>query len=137
MLKRALSLLGNIDLAVLEPLDQILRRDVDELDGVGAIEHRVGNRLAHANLGDLSDDVVEALDVLDVERGVDIDAVVEQLLDIQIALGMPAAGGVGVRELIDQDELRMPRQNRVEVHFVQLTVFIVDAPARDGLKPFG
>jgi hypothetical protein len=36
---------------------------------------------------DLGDDVVEALDALDVDGGIDVDAVVQQLLDIEVALG--------------------------------------------------
>src|SRR5262249_34677632 len=128
--------LWDIDLAVLEPLDQILRRDVDELDRIGAIEDRIGHRLAYADMSDLSDDVVKTLNVLNVECGVDIDAVVEQLLDIKIALGVPAAGGVGVRKLICHDKRGTPRQNRVEVHFVERTILIIDTPARNGIEPF-
>ena len=67
MLERALGLLGNVDLAFLQALDQIVRREIDELDVVGAVEDPVRNRLAHAHAGDLRDDVVQALDVLNVD----------------------------------------------------------------------
>ena len=50
VLQRALGLLGDVDLALLEPLDQVVRRQVDELDGVGAVEDRVGHGLAHADM---------------------------------------------------------------------------------------
>ena len=75
MLQRALGLFGDIDLAFLQPLDQIVRREVDQFDGVGAVEHRIRHGLAHPHMGDLRDHVVEALDVLDVDRGIDVDAV--------------------------------------------------------------
>ena len=44
--------------------------------------------------------------MLDVERGADVDAGGEQLLDVQVALGVAAAGRVGVGELVDQHQLR-------------------------------
>ena len=48
-------LLGDVDLALGEPLEQLLGREVDELDLVGALEHRVGHGLAHLDAGDLLD----------------------------------------------------------------------------------
>ena len=74
MLERPLGLLGDVDLALLQTLDQIVGRQVDQLDGVGAIEDGVGHGLAHAHVRDLRDHVVQALDVLDVDRRVDVDA---------------------------------------------------------------
>ena len=102
MLERALGLLGDVDLAFLQALDQVVGREVDELDRVGAVEDRVRHGLAHPHMRDLRDDVVQALDVLDVDRGIDVDAVVQQLLDVEIALGMAAARRIGVGKLVDQ-----------------------------------
>ena len=87
----------------------------------------VGHGLAHADARDLRDDVVEALDVLDVEGGVDVDAGGQQLLDVQIALGVAAAGRVGVGELVDQHELRAAREDGVEVHLLERLALVVDA----------
>lgn len=39
VLERSLRLLGNVDLAFFETLDQIIRCQVDKLDGIGAIEN--------------------------------------------------------------------------------------------------
>ena len=89
--QRALRLLGDIDLALLEALNQVFRREVDELDGIGAIEDGIGHGLAHAHARDLRDDVVQAFDVLDVDSGVDVDASVQQLFHIEVALRMAAA----------------------------------------------
>src|SRR5262249_5949448 len=99
--------------------DQIVGRDIDEFDGIGAIENRVRHRLAHAHMRDLRDHVVEALDVLDVDGGVNVDAVTEQLLDVEVALGMAAAGLIGVGELIDQDDLRAAGDDGVEVQLIE------------------
>ena len=112
VLERPLGLLGNVDLAFLQALDQVVGRQVDELDGIGAVEDGVGHRLAHAHARDLRHDVVQALDVLDIDGRIDVDAGIEQLLDILVALGMPAAGDVGMRELVDQDQVRAPLRAR-------------------------
>ena len=135
VLERALGLLGDVDLAFLQTLDQIVRRQIDQLDRIGAVEDPVGNGLAHAHAGDLRNDVVQALDVLNVDGGIDVDAAVEQLLDIQVALGMPAAGRIGVRELVDQHDLRLARDDGVEIHLLEPLAPVLDAPARNDLEP--
>ena len=53
---------------------------VDQHDLVGLVEHAVGQRLAHLDAGDAADDVVQALEVLDVDGRVDVDAGGEQLV---------------------------------------------------------
>src|SRR5262249_29709802 len=68
---------------------------------------------------DLRDHGVQALDVLDVDGGVNVDAVTEQLLDVEVALGMAAAGRIGVGELIDQDDLRVAGDDGVEIHLLE------------------
>ena len=135
MLQRALGLLGDIDLALLQPLDQVVRREVDQFDGVGAVEHRVRHGLAHPHMGDLRDHVVEAFDVLDVDGRIDVDAVRQQFLDVEIALGMAAAGRVGMGEFIDQRDLRPPRDQRVEVHLLERLLLVGEPPARQHFEP--
>lgn len=64
-----LDFLGDLaegDLA--QSLDERLRGQVDEHDLVGIGEHAVGDGLADADAGELADGIVEALEVLDVER---------------------------------------------------------------------
>ena len=93
----------------------------------------VRHRLAHADAGDLRDDIVQAFDVLDVERCIDIDAGGDQLLDVHVALGMAAAWCVGVRQFIDQRELRAAGQQCIEIHFRQRAPTVFDRTARDDL----
>ena len=95
-------LLRDVDLAGLQPLEQLVGRQVHELDLVGSLEDRIRHRLANAHVGDLGDDVVQALDVLDVERGVDVDAALEQFQDVLPPLLVAAAWRVGVRQLVER-----------------------------------
>ena len=135
MLQRTLGLFGDIDLAFLQPLDQVIGRKVDQFDGVGAVEHRIGYGLSHPHMRDLRDHVVEAFDVLDVDGRIDVDAVGEQFLDIEIAFGMPAAGGVGMGEFIDQRDLRPPRDQRIEVHLLERLLLVGKPLAGQHLEP--
>ena len=135
VLQRALGLLADIDLALAEPGDQVGRREVDQLDLVGGIDHRIGHRLAHADAGDARHHVVQAFDVLDVHGRIDVDAGGQQLLDVEIALGMAAARRVGVGELVDQHERGTARQDGVEIHFLEHAALVVDLALRDDLEP--
>ena len=51
--------------------------------------------------------------------------------DVEVALGMAAAGRVGVGELVDQRDLRPARQDGVDVHLVERPALVLDAPARE------
>ena len=135
MVERALGLLGNVDLAFLEPLDQLLGRQVDHLDIVGLVEHQIRHRLAHADARDLRHDVVQAFDMLDVERGVHVDAGREQFLHVEIALRMPGTWRVGMGQLVHQRDLRTALQERVQVHLVQDMAVILDPRAGEHLEP--
>src|SRR5262249_3795466 len=88
-----------------------------------------------AHVGDAADDVVEALEVLDVERGVDVDAGVEQLLDVVPALGVARAFDVAVRELVDDDDGGAALESRVEVEFPERGAAVIDLALRQYLEP--
>src|SRR6185436_4627394 len=109
---------------------QVVGREIHELYSVGAVEDGIGHRLAHAHARDLGDDVVQALDVLDVDGGVDVDAALQQLLDVAIALGVAATGNVGVRQLVDQDQARAPLESGIDVEFAEDTVDVDGRLAR-------
>ncbi len=134
MLQRALGLLGHVNLALLQALDQVVGGEIDELDGVGAVEHRIRHGLTHANMRDLRDHVVEALDVLDVDGGVDVDAAVQQLLDVEVALGVTTAGRVGMGKLVDQRDLRAAGDDGVEVHLLEPLSPVFEPLAGDDLQ---
>ena len=134
VLHRALGLLRQIDLALLQPLEQVIGRQVDQLDLVGLLDDPIRHGLAHDHAGDLGDHIVQALDMLDVDGGVDIDAGLQQLLDILPALGVARAGRVGMRQLVHQDQLRPARQRGVDIELLDRRAVIFDLPAREQLE---
>ena len=128
-------LVGPVDLALLEPLQQIRRLDVHYLNLVGAVKDPVGQPLRHRNAGDGGHHVIEALQVLHVDGGVDADACPQQLLDILVALAVPAPGGVGVGQLIHQYELGLPRQGPVQIKLPQRDILIGDLLVGELFQP--
>ena len=95
----------------------------------------IGHGLRDADPRDAPDDVVQALDVLHVHRREHVDARDEQFLDVPPALGMAAARGIRVRELIDQQHRRAPLQGGIEVELLQHATAMLHALARQHLEP--
>jgi hypothetical protein len=118
-----------------EPSPEGLRGRVHELDLLGPADHGVGHRLLLGAASDLLDDVGEALQVRDVDGGQHVDAGVEDLVDILPALRVPRTGRVGVGQLVDDDDLRVPGEHRVDVELGQRHAAVGDLPARQHLQP--
>jgi len=125
--------LRHVDLAGVQPLAQFVGCQVHQFDLVGRRKRRIGHGFAHPNAGDLPHHIDETLQVLDVERGPDIDAGGEQLLHILPPLRMARSGRVRVGVFVHQEDFRFSRQSRVDVEFHQLTVAILDRTARQHL----
>src|SRR5207253_1276870 len=77
--------------------------------------------------GDALDNVVHRLEVLDVQRRDDVDSRIEQLLDVLPPLLVPGPGNVRVRQLVDQRDVGMTRDNRVDVHLLELGAAVLDS----------
>ncbi len=73
--------------------------------------------------------------MLNVDGRIDVDAGGEQLLDVLVALGVPAAGDVGVCKFVDQNQLRSSLACSVDVEFVEDAVDINGWLARDDFEP--
>ncbi len=132
--QRRIDLLGLVDVAVRHPAAQRLRRHVDKLDLVGGPDDGVGYGLPLRHAGDLLDHVVERLQVLDVHRGDHVDASVEQLVDVLPALLVAGARHVGVRELVDEGDLRVAGQHGVQVHLLEVGAAVGHLRPRDDLQ---
>ena len=124
-LQRLRGLLGHIDLALLQALDQLARWQVHQHDVVQAVEHRIGHGLADPHAGDAHDHVVEAFQMLDVDRGPHIDAGIEQLHHILPAPLVPAAGHIAVGQLVHQHQGGATCEHRIQVHFFQCVLLVL------------
>jgi hypothetical protein len=122
--RRIHPLLGD-DEALGQPAAKRRGRQVDELDLAGPHE-RVGHRLGRVHAGDPGDQRAQRFDVGDVEGGIDVDAVGEQLTDVVPAFRVPLAGEVGVGQLVHQGQLRATVQDGGDVQLGK-----ADAPVGD------
>lgn len=73
---------GAVDVSVRHAPAQGLGRHVDELDLVRGSHDGVRDRLALLDAGDALDNVVQRFEVLDVDGTDDVDAGVEQFVDV-------------------------------------------------------
>ena len=135
MLQRTLGLFGNIYLAFFQALDEVFRRQVHQFDRICAVENRIRHGFANAHMRDLRDNIVQALDMLDVDRGINVNPIVKQLLHVEIALGMAAARRVGVGQFVHQNDLRSANENGIKVHLVERLTLILYAATRNRLEP--
>ena len=126
--------LRQIDFAFIQPLEQFVRRQVNQLD-FGAIQHAVGHGFMHGRAGDLAHGVNPAFGVLHIHGGEDVNAGIEQFDDILVALGVAGAGDVGVGQFIHQRQLRVAGQQGVQVHFLQHHAAILGLAPRDDGQP--
>lgn len=72
--------------------------------------------------------------VLDVDRGHDVDAGVEQFVDVLPALGVAAAGDVGVGVLVDERDVGRAGEDGVEIHLGEGGTAVLDRASRDRLE---
>ena len=113
--ERLVDAVGAVHEAARDALAQRRRAQVDELDLVGLVQQPVRERLAHLDAGQRADAAAEALEVLDVDRRPDVDAALQEEIDVVVALGPRRAGRVGVRELVDDRDARPALDQPVDV----------------------
>ena len=132
-LQGGLGLVGHIDLALLEAAEQLLGGEVYQHQAVGLQQHLIRQGLLDPDPGQLPHQIVEALQVLHVEGGVDVDAGTEQLLHILPALLVAAAGGVAVGQLVHHGDGGFSCQQTVQIHLLQpLLAVQVQCARQDG-----
>ncbi len=136
ILDRALRLRRHVNLALAQPQQQLVGRQVHDGHFIGMVEDAVRNGFPDLDAGDAGDHVVQAFQVLDVDRGIDADAGIEQFLDVLPALRMTGTGRVVVRQLIDQDDGRVARERRVEIEFRQVRTAMFDIARPQDFEAF-
>ena len=104
--ERFLRLPLSVNQTLVQTLNQLLRLQIDQLHLIRFIEHRIRNPLADGDPGDRSDDIVQTFQMLDIDGGIHVDPGFQQFINILIPFEMTAPGSVGVRQLVDQDQLR-------------------------------
>ncbi len=104
----------------MQPLDEILGRQVDVDDLVGASQELVGDALLDPHARRAFDHVVETFEVLDVQRADDVDARRKEVFHILETLFGLRAGRVRVGELVHECHGRRAGDDGSGVHLAQL-----------------
>ena len=134
ILHGALGLLGNIDLAFLQALQQFLMRQVDENDFVRVIKDVIGQGFPDLDPGNAADDIVQALQMLDIDRREDVDTGRQQFLDILPALGVTRTRRIGMGQFIDENQFGFSGERSVDVEFTQFVTLVLDALLRNRIQ---
>ena len=96
LLGRRGGVLGYVDLSGAQTSEELVGRQIDELDFVGFVEHTVGQRLTLPHAGDLRHHIVQALEMLHVDGGPYVDARGENLFDVLPALRVSRSGSAPI-----------------------------------------
>ena len=124
--ERGVDPLRRVDVAVGHAAADRLRRHVDQLDLLGGSDDGVRDGLVLLDAGDPLDHVVDRLEVLHVQCRDDADARLEQLVDVLPPLLVPRPGDVRVGDLVDEHELRLPGEDGIDVHLLELRAAVLD-----------
>ena len=82
MLDGSFRLTGDIDLAFVQALAQIVGGKIDQHHIVSSIEKRIGDGFANLNAGDAADHIIEALQMLHVDGSKNVNTGFQQLFNI-------------------------------------------------------
>jgi hypothetical protein len=71
----------------------------------------------NGDAGDVLNRVGAAGELLDIDGRIDINACIQEFKDILIPFRVASPGGIGMREFVDDDQMRLPSKYRIYVHF--------------------
>ena len=80
--------------------------------------------------------VVQALDMLDVDRGGDVDPGDEQFGHVLPSFGMTASARVRMCQLVDENKPGSAFERGVDVELIELMPLMVDSMARQDFERF-
>jgi hypothetical protein len=113
---------------------ELVDGDVDVDDFVGALEQAVGDGLADGGAGRAVDGVVERFEVLDVDGGHDVDAGVEQLEHVFVALAVACCRERWCGRARRRRRFGMAGEDGVDVHLLEADGAIGDDALRDDFE---
>ena len=131
---RRLTTFGGVNFPFGQPFAQLFRGEVDQFNFIGQIEERIRHRFGHRNAGNLPHGIGPALKVLDIDRGIDINASVEEFNDILIAFAMAAAWHIGMGKFIDDNQPGATGQDRIQIQLFEEHAAIIQVTTRDAFN---
>ena len=134
ILQRLLDFLLTVDVAAAHSIDERFGSQVHHHGFACAERNPVGNGFTNSDTGDGTHGGSDAFDVLDVERGNDVNLCGEKFLDVFIALAVAAAGNIGVGELINEDDAGAASEDGVNIHLFERSALVIDFLTGNGFE---
>ena len=119
-----------IDISSAHPVLQGFRSQIDHHNFIDPLQHPVRNSFAHLDAGDLLHGWSDALQMLDIHGGKNVDSGIQQFEHVFVSLGMLTAFNIRVSELIDQSNARFAGEENINVHLFKLRAFVINLFAR-------
>jgi len=119
---------GQIHFAGREPCAQFVRRQIHQFKfriRQSGVRHGLVNRDA----GNLTDSLGAAFEVLDVERGENIHARIEQFQHVLVTFRMARFRRIGMGELVNENQLRFTGEGGIKIELAQLDSAIFNYPS--------
>ncbi len=123
-----------IDLSFPQPVEQFRGLDVHQLDLVRQVEDIIRDPLPDQDPRNGCHLVLQAFQMLDIQRCIDIDPMHQQLLDVPVPLPVARSGCIGVGQFIHQGDLRGTGDHRIGIHLPELQPIVVLHPAGHGFQ---
>jgi hypothetical protein len=97
-------------------------------------ERGIREAFAYFHVGGPLHGIIQAFQMLHVQGRDDVDARRQDVLHVLVALGITAAGRVGMRQFIHQRDLRTARKERIDIHLFHLDASVLRSAHRDALQ---
>ena len=89
------------------------------------IENRIRNPFPYQNTGNRSNGIIQTFNMLDIDGCIYINSGIQQFFYILISFDMPSSG-IGMGQLIYQNQLWFPFQRRVNIKLPECNAFMLN-----------
>jgi len=110
---------GSQHIRACDPFAQQLWGDLDELDPISRRNHRIRHRFPLGDASQRLHRIVEAVQVLHIQRTDHIDTGIQELFDVLPTLLVPAPGNTRVSQLVDHHRRWSAVQHRAHVELTE------------------
>ena len=118
-----------------QALLELLWFDVNKFYPRRPIKHPVGDSLGYGSAQNRQNRILEAFNVLHIQRRIDVDARFQQFFYILITFPVAGFAQVGVGKIVNHNQLRQPFDAGVQIQFGFYAPFLGDGFAAHRLQP--
>ena len=120
---------------LLQTLAQFFRRNIHQLHLAGIVKYGIRDALTDAHMGDGCNYIMKALQMLHINGGIHVYACIQEFNHILIAFPVAAALGIGMGQLIHQDQVRPAYQGGIQIKLPQRDSLIFHGPGSQEFQP--